>query len=99
MLDEDCHETREKMLWYLSDLMEDATDFSWGSAQKHVNQKQNWARMHDSFKKPWFCKLFQNGQCLHSKDLELAGKVHRHIPGMCFLPFARPYSSSCRKRI
>ena len=115
MLDEDCHETREKMLWYLSDLMEDATDFLWGSAkalhavllcemergtvnwsntsridrirgahaQKHINQKQNWARTHDSFKKPWFCKLFQNGQCSHSKDHELAGKLHRHICAYC----------------
>ena len=35
--------------------------------------------MHDSFKKPWFCKLFQTDQCSHSKDHELAGKLHRHI--------------------
>ena len=34
ILNEDCHETRERMLWYLSDLMEDATDFSCGSAKE-----------------------------------------------------------------
>ena len=33
ILDERDNEIRECMLWYLNDLMEDATDFSWGSAK------------------------------------------------------------------
>ena len=33
ILDERDNEIREHMLWYLNDLMEDATDFSWKSAK------------------------------------------------------------------
>ena len=33
ILDESDGKVREQMLWYMSDLMEDATDFSWASAK------------------------------------------------------------------
>ena len=33
ILDESDPKSREQMLWYLNDLMEDATDFSWASAK------------------------------------------------------------------
>ena len=33
ILDERNAETRERMLWYLNELMEDVSDFSWGSAK------------------------------------------------------------------
>ena len=33
VLDEPNHEVREKMLWCLNELMEDASDFSWASAK------------------------------------------------------------------
>ena len=33
ILDESDSTVREQMLWYLNDLMEDATDFSWASAK------------------------------------------------------------------
>ena len=33
ILDESDGSVREQMLWYLNDLMEDATDFSWASAK------------------------------------------------------------------
>ena len=34
VLDAPSHEVREKMLWYLNELMEDSTDFSWASAKE-----------------------------------------------------------------
>ena len=52
-------------------------------AQKHVNQKQHWVRMQEVSKKPWFCKLFQIGQCSHCKDHEFAEKLHKHICAFC----------------
>ena len=33
ILDEQNEQRREQMLWYLTESMEDATDFSWGSAK------------------------------------------------------------------
>ena len=104
------------MLWYLHDLMEDATDFIWGSAkaahavllcemergkvswsdtsridriwrahaQKHTHfGKQNWAKRDFENKKPWFCKLYQLGQCRYKKDHEFGGKMQKHICSFC----------------
>ena len=34
-------------------------------------------------KKPWYCKLYQVGQCQFHRDLEHAGKVHKHICSFC----------------
>ena len=92
ILDEKDGKTRERMLWYLNELMEDVSDFARGSAkvahavlcemergtvdwhdthridrirrahdQKHTG-KQNWDRSLE-VKKPWFCKLYQQGHC------------------------------------
>ena len=115
ILDESSNEIRERMLWYLNDLMEDATDFSWGSAkaahavllcemergsvtwtntsridrircvhaQKHHVSKQNWGKKELEAKKPWFCKSYQFGQCMFSKDHEQGGKIHKHICAHC----------------
>ena len=29
----------------------------------------------ESQKKPWYCKLFQSGQCQHTKNHEFGGKI------------------------
>ena len=90
------------MISYMSDLMEDTTDFSWQNAkaadavlccelvwdmvswenieqiyriwymhvQKHTaTTTKSWSKA-DSAKKPWFCRLFQNGTCQYTKDYD-----------------------------
>ena len=104
------------MVSYLSDLMEDATDFSWqgakaahavllcemerGSlqwedldridrihrahAQKHVSGRSGWSKPLDhSSRKPWYCKSYQLGTCVHPRDHESNGKIHKHICSFC----------------
>ena len=115
ILDESDAKIREQMLWYMNDLMEDATDFSWASAkaahavllcemergtvcwsdtnridrirrahaQKHSSGKQNWVKKDQDGKKPWYCKLYQTGQCQFHRDHEYAGKIQRHICSFC----------------
>ena len=116
ILDESDEKIREQMLWYMSDLMEDATDFTWASAkaayavllcemergtvcwsdtsridriirahaQKHSHfTKQDWVKKDQDPKKPWFCKLYQIGQCQFQKDHEFGGKVQKHICSFC----------------
>ena len=115
ILEETDHKIREKMLQYLSELMEDATDFAWASAkaahavllcemerssvnwtqthridrirrahaQKHTtNYRQTWGKNENS-KRPWYCKLYQNGSCSHNRDHESGGKVYKHICAHC----------------
>ena len=114
ILDESDQNCREQMLVYLSDLMEDATDFTWANAkaahavllcdmergvldwshtsrierirrahaQKHHVQRSNWGK-HEMVKKPWYCKHFQSGTCMYSKDHEHGGKMFRHICVHC----------------
>ena len=48
-------------------------------AQDSNIAKQTWAINWDFTRKPWFCKLFQMGQCTFNKDHEHAVKLHRHI--------------------
>ena len=105
------------MLQYLSDLMEDATDFAWASAtaahavllcemergsvdwtqthiidrirrahaQKHKsNHRQNWGKNENS-KRPWYCKLYQNGLCSHNRDHESGGKMYKLICAHCLV--------------
>ena len=113
IIDESNEKIRERMLWYLNDLMEDAADFGWSSAkashavllcemergtvdwlntqcidcirrthaQKYSN-RQNWGRTY-KHKRPWFCKLYQQGQCTHVKDHEMGGKTHKHVCSFC----------------
>ena len=100
ILDESDGKIREQMLWYMSDLMEDATDFSWVSAKAaHAvllcemergtvcwsdTSRIDWIRRaHAQKQKPWFCKLYQTGQCQFQKDHEFGGKVQKHICSFC----------------
>ena len=115
ILDEADGKCREHMLTYLSELMEDATDFTWSNAKAshavllcemergvldwshtsrierirrahaqkhHQSQKSNWAKQENN-KKPWYCKLFQSGNCMYSRDHEHGGKMYRHICVHC----------------
>ena len=109
IIDEQYNDRQERMISYMSDLMEDATDFSWQNAkaahaehgtvswedteqidpiqcvhaQKHtVSNAKGWTKA-DNFKKPWFCRFYQNGTCQFSMDHEVAGKMHRHICAAC----------------
>ena len=53
-------------------------------AQKHTVSKQNWGKHQDvAFRKPWFCKLYQTGQCTQNKDHDLGEKTHRHVCAHC----------------
>ena len=115
VLEEPSEMNRERMLHYLSDLMEDAGDFSWANAkashavllcemergsvswsdtsridrirrahaQKHNPPTKNWAKNSEFSRKPWYCKLYQQGLCQHPKDHESNGKVHKHICSHC----------------
>ena len=122
ILDESDENCREQMLVYLSDLMEDATNFTWGNAkaahavllcemergvldwshtsrierirrahaQKHHVHRPNWGKQEKSnwgkqenTKKPWYCKHFQSGTCMYSKDHEHGGKMFKHICVHC----------------
>ena len=50
-------------------------------AQKHIPvNKPNWAR---GEKKPWFCKNYQTNVCVHKKDHDVNGRLHRHICAFC----------------
>ena len=52
-------------------------------AQKQPNQTtRNWGKK-DMAQRPWFCKFFQTGSCVHNKDHEVGGKLHRHICSVC----------------
>ena len=44
-------------------------------AQKHVPSTKSWGRSEGGHK-PWFCKFFQKGSCVHSKDHEVGGRLH-----------------------
>ena len=116
ILEQKSSDRRDIMVSYLSDLMEDATDFSWqgakaahavllcemerGSlqwedldridrirrahAQKHVSGRSGWAKPLDhSSRKPWYCKNYQFGTCVHSRDHESNGKIHKHVCSFC----------------
>ena len=50
-------------------------------AQKHQS-RQNWGSRQPE-KRPWFCKNYQTGSCVFSKDHEVNGKLHRHICAHC----------------
>ena len=47
-----------------------------------VPNVKSWSKS-DNGKKPWFCRFYQNGTCQHTKDNEVAGKMHRHICAYC----------------
>ena len=116
ILEQKSSDRRDIMVSYLSDLMEDATDFSWqgakaahavllcemerGSlqwedldridrirrahAQTHVSSRSGWAKPLDhSSRKPWYCKNYQFGTCVHSRDHESNGKIHKHVCSFC----------------
>ena len=52
-------------------------------AQKHTtNHRQNWGKIENN-ERPWYCKLYQNGTCSHSRDHESGGKVYKHICAHC----------------
>ena len=51
-------------------------------AQRH-NQRANWQKTQEVSRKPWFCKLFQTGQCSFAKDHDTNGKLHRHVCAQC----------------
>ena len=52
-------------------------------AQKHhQTQKSNWGKQENN-KKPWYCKLFQSGNCMYSRDHEHGGKMYKHICVHC----------------
>ena len=114
MLEESDHKIREKMIQYMGELMEDATDFSWqgakaahavllceferaganwkdtaridrirrAHAQKHSVVGKTWTKS-DKSQKPWYCKQFQTGVCVHSKDHEVNGRLHKHLCSFC----------------
>ena len=114
ILDESDNNIREKMIQYMGELMEDATDFSWqgakaahavllceferggtnwedtaridrirrAHAQKHTPGVRNWAKS-EKIQKPWYCKQFQNGSCMHNRDHEVNRKLHKHICSFC----------------
>ena len=114
MLEEPDHNIRERMIQYMGELMEDATDFSWqgakaahavllceferggtnwedtaridrirrAHAQKHTNGARTWVKT-DKLQKPWYCKQFQTGSCVHNRDHDINGKMHKHLCSFC----------------
>ena len=52
-------------------------------AQKQTGQmSRSWGKS-EVASCPWFCKYFQNGTCIHNKDHEVGGRLHRHICSVC----------------
>ena len=52
-------------------------------AQKQTGQmSRSWGKS-EVASRPWFCKYFQNGTCIHNKDHEVGGRLHRHICSVC----------------
>ena len=54
-------------------------------APKHVPGKGGWAKPSDPGRKPWFCKNFQSGNCIHTRDHEFNGKLQKHICAFCLM--------------
>ena len=54
-------------------------------AQRHSQTSKSWVKTSEqgNMKKPWFCKLFQNGSCTFQKDHESNGKWQRHVCATC----------------
>ena len=52
-------------------------------AKKYNFGKQNWVKKDQDGKKPWYCKLYQVGQCHFHRDHEYAGKMQKHICSFC----------------
>ena len=56
-------------------------------AQKHMgvgHSKNHWQKSEQGGRKPWFCKLFQSGTCIHKHDHKTNGRLHKHICAHCF---------------
>ena len=64
----------------MAELMEDAQDFGWSSAQKVINVSTKKSNI-ESQGMP--CKFFQNQKCSHKGDHHTGGQLYRHICSFC----------------
>ena len=55
---------------------------------KNTVTNKNWSRTY-KHKRPWFCKLYQQGQCTHVKDNKTGGKNTQAC--VFVLPFSGSY--------
>ena len=73
-----CEMERGSLQWEDTDRLD---RISRAHAQKYIlANKPNWVR---GEKKPWFCKSYQTNACVHKRDHEVNGRLHRHICTFC----------------